>query len=301
MSVGLTKDVEINYTAEANYAGGKAGIKYAKTVSTTAADFTAFNYPKGEQTMPFKEYEREKIRAAGQALDQVQTFNKAYKYKESTMKVYPQSAVWLDMIIAGTAGAIPTSYYIKYKQPTKTYDVFGCILTKYEFHAAPKEFAEETLTWNYYEVDEGTDMATDLVFLTTQPIIFKDVEFKIGATIIADLTDITLTIERELLDEMAPGKYQRMDPVLVKRSTTVKATFYDASDAILVPLRTETAVTNVTLTVDMDKLAVGTSKTFTATNMVLEEANTEFIPEFGLYKYEVTFVNGGLSVLGAAA
>jgi len=299
MSVGLTKDVVIAYIAEAAYAGGNAGIKYAKTVSTTAANFTAMNFPKGEQQMPYKEYEREKIRAPGQLVDSVQTFVKAYKYKDATMKVYPQSAIWLDDIISGTAGSIPTSYYFKYTQPTMSFDVFGCVLTKYEITAKAGDFCEESLDWSVYEIDEGAAIGTGKAFLTTQPLIFKDIDLTIGGTPIANLDSLTLTIERELLDAMAGGKYQRLDPVFVKRSMTLKATFYDSSDALITDTR-DAATNLVTLIVDLDSVSTSTSKTLTATNMVLEEVNTNFIPEFGLYKYEVTYVNGGATGLTTA-
>jgi len=293
MSVGITNTVVIAYIAESNYAGGKAGIKYAKTASTTTGDFTAMNFPQGDQTMPYKEYEREKIKAAGQALDAVQTFVKGYKYLDSTMKVYPQNATWLDDILTGTIGAIPTSYYLKYEQPTKAFDVFGCIVKKYEFTTKEGDWCGESLDWSYYEVDEGTGIGTGKAFSTTQPTIHKDTALTIGATPIVNLESMTVTIERELLDAKASGKYHRMDPVLIKRHVSIKATFYDSSDALITDTRD--ATTNlVTLIADCG------TKALTATNLVQESANVNFIPTSGLYKYEVEYVNGGATSLSAA-
>lgn len=294
MSVGLTNTTVIAYIVESNYAGGKAGIKYAKTASTTAGDFTAFNFPMGDQQMPYKTYDRESIRAAGQALDTVQTFVKGYKYLDCTMKVYPQNATWLDDILTGTIGSIPTSYYFKYEQPTEQFDCFGMVLKKYEFHTKENDWPSESLDWDYYEVDEGTAIGTGKAFSTTQPTIHKDVTtFSIGGTTITNLEDLTVTIERTLLDAMAAGKYNRMDPVLIKRDITVKAIFYDSSDALITDTR-DAATNLVTIIADLG------TKTLTATNMRQTEVNTNFIPEYGLYKYEVTYTNGGATVLSSA-
>jgi hypothetical protein len=253
------------------------------------------NYPQGDQEMPYKEYEREKIRAAGQALDTVQTFVKGYKYKDCKMKVYPQNATWLDDICRGAIGMIPLSHYFKYEQPTEQFDCFGMVLTSYEFESSADNFASESLGWTYYEVDEGAVIGSGKVFDTTQPTIHKDVALSIGGTTINNIDKLGVSITRELLNTMAAGKYQRMDPVLIKRDTKITATFYDSSDALITGTRdADTATQLVEINVDCG------TKTLRATNMILEEVNANFIPEFGLYKYEVTYVNGGTTVLSTA-
>jgi len=149
-----TKDTLSRFLLETNYGGGTGATDYLKTAPSTWGDLDVVSpFPMGEQTMPYCEYEREEVRAAGDDVHDVHLFNKSRIKKDSTNKYYLQNKTFLVAAISATAGNPGTSYCVHYEKPEGEFDGFGLVVQEYSFEfGGAGEFPSESIKWNYYDV-----------------------------------------------------------------------------------------------------------------------------------------------------
>jgi len=288
--VGHTKDFWLATLAEANYAGGLAGIAYAETQPTAIGELTAQNYLFNENfAFPQVEYIQEKIKAASQDIATVATATKDYKVRPGKLKHYVCNSTWIDRAIAGTGGVLPASWATVFHDMQRLRFAPGCYVQEYKFHTKGGEFPSEEITYGAYNVKACTYAGARVECTLTGLKTHKDFTFTIGGTAIADMKEATLTIKKKFIvdDEKAATSLYHKFPYLEEFEEITLEVEHTDYPAYLLDLETEAATMRVVT-------IAGWGKTLTLANMKAQnEAIDLSIPEKGVKRYKATLEMGG--------
>lgn len=302
MSVPLhTSTTKIGWSAEANYAGGVAGIKYAMTQVANNASLTSMNMIKGDLNLGISETERVGLKPPTSTPDSRVMFNQGYRYKEFTVEQYIQNETWAALAGASiTPGTLPTSYVFHCEimgvAGVLTYfDIFGCTLIEYEISVNEKEFPTERLTFRYFDIGTGVAHNTLSGLLTTQPSTHKDIALTIDSDSIVDLISCSFKITFDTIDKHVATKYQRFDPHIISREVELDATFYSDKAGVLGDelAIAGTLVEASTIEVPVVLTYISTSANLSAAKMYVDTSSIGQVPsEMGFYEINVKMKMG---------
>lgn len=298
-----SKDFWFSYKVEVQnkYASGDAGANAGSMAKMTTSG-TAFMKPTKKPTMPYVKWSRLEVKSMGDDEYARVVYPDGKTVINGEVENHLQAKTWLTQIMQGIAGAIPEYSYTFHWQHQATeaahgrvFESYGCIPVKWHLSVTNDEKKLPTQTTTFLPYDTKTETGgadavvagyDKLAFLTTSPCISRDVTLQIeGAAIKYKTLDVD--IEKVVDTVIEGGSTVDLQPRIVEYKVSVEVTFQDPLDAIAIHEQTEadTAALDVIVTMAAPMTAV-----LTASNMRVDEADNEKLPDFGMVDRKLKLV-----------
>jgi len=289
-----SKDFWFSYKVEgSNYASGD-GVGVAGAMAKMTTSGTAFMKPTKKPIMPYVKWTRAEVKSLGDDEYARIVYPDGKEVIDGEVENHLQASTWLTNIMLGAAGAIPTTSYTFHWQhkPLATdlgrvFESYGVLAKKWHLSVVNDEKKLPTQTTTFLAYDTKTEtggadaVVTDydkLAFLTTAPCLSRDVTITIeGAAVKYKTLDVD--IEKIFDTVIEAGGTTNLQPRIVEYKVEIAITFQDPLDTIAAHelVEADTAAIDVVIT-----MAAPMSKTLTASNMRVDTADNEQLPEFGM-------------------